>query len=89
MMTSYKETQLIEHHILNQLNVEDRLVFDARLLIDRTLRENVFFQKQVYQLVKLFNRRKVKRQVERIHEKIFSDLTKVEFQQTVLKFFNP
>ena len=89
MMTSFKEIQQAEHYIFGQLNIEDRLLFEAQLLVNPGLRANVFFQKKVYHLVKLFNRRKMKRELETIHSQIFNDPIKTEFQQSVLKFFNP
>ena len=89
MTTSFKDIQQAERYLLGQMSTEDRLVFEAQLLINPTLRMNVFFQKKVYHIIKLFTRREVKLHMEIIHDRIFNDPSKADVQQTILKFFNP
>lgn len=86
-MTSFKEIQHAEQYIFGKLNTEERLLFEAQLLINPTFRKNVFFQKKVYNLIKLFGRRKMKHELDTIHDQIFSDPEKTAFQQNILKLF--
>lgn len=89
MTTSFEEIQRAEEYILAQLSTEDRLVFEAQVLTNPALRMDVYFQKKVYQILRLFTRRDIKQQLEMMHERIFNDPAKADFKQSILKFFNP
>jgi hypothetical protein len=63
-------------------------VFQARLLTDPQLRLNLFIQKKILLLVKLFHRKKLKHEAEAVFRGIFSDPEKKDFQQSILQLFN-
>lgn len=88
MRTSLNEIKQTEEYLHRQLITEEALVFEARLLTNPLLRLNVLAQKKVYQLIKQYWRKKLKREAEQLSERLFSDSGKREFQSTIKNLFN-
>jgi len=87
MRTSLNDIQKIENYLGGKLNSNESLVFQARLLIDPVLKLNVYVQQKVYSILLLYHRRKLKEEAEIVHQRIFSDPQKVDFQQAILQRF--
>jgi len=87
MMTSLNNTRLIEKYILGTLSSKDKLVFEARLLLNPMLRMDLHFQKKTYKLIKMYHREKLKDELETLNQRIFSDPDKIIFQQNIFKLF--
>ena len=88
MMTSPSDTEQIERYILGDLSPEEGLVFHARLLTDPLLCLRVRLQKKTYKLVRAYARKKVKAEMEAVHQELFLDPAKATFHQKILQFFN-
>jgi hypothetical protein len=78
---------LIEKYLHGTLPAGDKLVFEARLLLNRALRVDLYFQKKVYSLVKMYQRKKVKEELEILHRQIFNNQNNVVFQQSIYQLF--
>jgi hypothetical protein len=52
------------------------------------LREEVQWQKEAYLLVRLYNRKKIREQLEEIHQMLMSDRHKTVFQIKINQIFN-
>jgi hypothetical protein len=89
MKTSLTDTIRTERFLRGELADDDRLAFNARLLVDQELRRNLFFQRMVHRLVALYHRRKLKAQLEGVHERLLNDPASVSFRESVIKYFNP
>lgn len=87
MRTSLNDIRQTERYLQGQLSPEDRLVFEARLMLSPFLRTNLFFQKKVYELVKFYHRKKLKEEIDTVQHSLFNDPEKVVFQQTVYRIF--
>lgn len=87
MKTLLNDTKLIEGYITNTLKVDERLVFEARLILEPWLRYNIMIQKKLHHLVKHYGRRKLKNQLESIHHRLFNDPSRIEFQKRIFKMF--
>jgi hypothetical protein len=88
MRPSLAEIEQIEKFIFGELRGEKKLLFEANILTRPEMLQNVNVQKRVYQLVRSFFRRKLKYQMESLHQEIFRDPKHRDFQQNILKIFN-
>jgi hypothetical protein len=87
MKTSWNNAQAIEHYLSGALSTAGALLFRARLLTNPDLRIKVAQQKKAYALVQLYGRKKFKSRLEAMHQQLFSDPEKKNFQQEVLQYF--
>ena len=87
MRTSISEIIRAERFLTGELQPQDKLSYEARLIIDKEARENLFFHKMLHRLVRLYDREKMKRRIGQIHDRLFEDPAKAVFQDSVLKHF--
>ncbi|HPH20459.1 MAG TPA: hypothetical protein PLE32_16840 [Haliscomenobacter sp.] len=87
MKTSWTDTILIEKYLHGGLDPLARQVFKARMLQSPRLRLRMYFQKKAYTLVKLYHRKKLKEEMEILHQQLVSDPAKSGFQQSILRIF--
>jgi hypothetical protein len=86
-MKTLHETKEIDRYLLDKLNPASRLLFEARLLIDPTLKLRLECQRRVYSIVRGSGRRQMKSEVARIHHHLFNDPASREFQSNVFQLF--
>ena len=87
MRTSLIETKQIEAHLLQLSNPGDALVFEAKLLLDDELHEKLQWQKETYRQAMLYGRKQLKKEIEAVHQKLFSDNEHKSFSQKIKSFF--
>ncbi len=87
MKTSRNNTRLIEKYLHGELTAAERLAFEAQLLVRPALRVDLYFQKKTYRLVRLYHRKKMKEELEMLHQQVFSDPEKMAFQQRIHQIF--
>lgn len=88
MMTSWNETKQIEAHILGMANTGDALVFGAKLMLDNDLANKVIWQQQAYDTIQQFGRRQLKKEIETIHQKLFTQPEHISFAQKIRLLFS-
>ena len=89
MRTSLNEIQQIERYIQQELPIEDTLVFDAKAIINPSLRRNLFLQKKIHELLRYYHRRKLKSEMEKIHHRVFHDPANATFRRNIIQLFTP
>lgn len=87
MRTSLNEIKLIDEHLLNNGSTENRLLFDAMLILNPSLQEQVTWQQNAHVMVQQYSRRKLKAEIETVHQKLFNDNQHTSFRQKILRFF--
>ena len=87
-MKTLRETKEIDRYLLGKMSIASRLLFEARLLIDPTLKLRVEWQQRLYSIIKGSGRRQMKSEVARIHYQLFSDPDKHDFQTNVFQLFS-
>ena len=87
MKTSFPDIITTEKYLRRELDGQETLLFKARLLVSEEWRANTYFQKMVYRLVHIYHRRKIKAQVNAVHERLLKDPAKASFSTEVLSFF--
>jgi hypothetical protein len=88
MRTSLNEITEIENYLDSKADAADSLVFEAKMLAQPQLRLHVHLQRKISRLVQLFHRKKTKQDLQKIHQQLFADPEKAEFQQKILHLFN-
>jgi hypothetical protein len=88
MRTSLNEIKLIDGHIFNQGGHEDALLFDAMLLLDPELPEKIMWQKNAHAIVQQYGRKKIKAEIEIVHQKLFNEHVHHTFKQKILSLFS-
>lgn len=73
MKTSLVETKLLDDHITGHLTGGEKLLFEARMIIDPVLRLNIHMQRKLYKLVKAYSRREVRSEVTCVEKKLFQN----------------
>ena len=87
MKISNKKTVLIEKFLQGRMKPSERLLFEARMIVDHELNERVSLQRATYSVIKIFSRRKLKQEIESIHKELFQSPDRLDFQQNILKLF--
>ncbi len=87
MKTSLTETKQIEAHLFQTLG-EEALVFEARLILEPGLYEKTVWQQKTYALVQDYGRRKLRAELEAVHQKLFSEVQHETFRQKILRIFS-
>lgn len=86
-MRSFADTATIERFIFGEMSAAERLLFEARLLLDPSLRMAVKDQQRVYRAVRLYGRRKLKLEIEGIHRRLFSSEADFTYRENILDLF--
>jgi hypothetical protein len=87
-MKTLREIEDIERYLLDQLEPQSKLLFEARLLVDPLLKIRVQWQRKIHAIVRRSGRRQLKMEVERIHRQLFADPSRRQFQQKILQLFS-
>nr|WP_288810647.1 hypothetical protein [uncultured Sphingobacterium sp.] len=87
MTTSWNETQQIETHLMGETDPGNSLLFDAQLLLDEDLASKVIAQQKAYCVIKQFGRKQLKKEIEVIHQTLFSQPRHIRFSQKVRRLF--
>ena len=80
-------TILIENYLLGELEPADKLVMDAKLLLDAELRDKTEWQQRTYALVKTYSRASLKKEINAVHKKMFSETRFESFRKKINNIF--
>lgn len=86
MKTSLNETRKIERGVLSG-GQGDKLLLEAGMILDPTLRERVVWQQRAYEMIKLYGRKKLRMEIEGVHQKLFHSPEHSSFRQKIYQFF--
>ena len=82
------EIKLIDDHIFKMAAPEEALLFDAFLILDPGLPDKILWQKNVHKAVLQYSRKKLKTEIESVHQKLFSEPVHQSFRQRILGMFS-
>lgn len=82
------DTARIDHYLLGQLSPEDRLLFEARLLIDDELAEKTALQQRLHRVVTNSARRQLKREITAAGRHVFEHRDHTPFQALIRRIFS-
>lgn len=88
MKTSLNELRLIEAHLLGGGAPQERLLVEARLILQPELRQSLHWQQKTHELVRQYGRQQLKKEMEQVHQELFSPATAhPSFREKILKLF--
>jgi len=87
MRTSLSEIRQIDEYLFNQAAAGDALVFNARLVLDPELKYKVLWQKKAHFFVQQYSRKKLRDEIEAVHQQLFSGPAHRSFRQRILSLF--
>lgn len=87
MKTSWNDTRQIDAHIAGEMHAEDALVFEARLLLEPELADNVLWQQKTHAIIKNYGRRQLLNEIEAVHQKLFTVPAHRSFSQRIRQLF--
>jgi len=88
MRTSLNEIKLIDDHIFNQGTHEDALLFDVMLILDPGLSNQIMWQKKAHAIVQQYGRKKLKAEIEMVHQRLFTEPVNQTFREKILSLFS-
>jgi hypothetical protein len=87
MRTSLNEIQEAESFLLNNMQPGQSLLFQAKMITNPILMLNVKLQAKVMEAALLFHRRKLKSEIQSIHNKLITDPYSTDFRLRINKIF--
>jgi hypothetical protein len=87
MRISLNNIREIERYIEGTMDRNDAVLFEERMRSDSLLRLNVSLQEKVLAIIRMYHRKRLKMELEEVHERIFNDPGKVTFKERVMEIF--
>lgn len=87
MRTSLNSIQLTEEYINGQLPTGDKLLFEAKMLLDHNMLTDVKAQRQAVELVKQYGREQLRAEIETVHQTLFNNKQHRTFARRVMGLF--
>ena len=87
MRASLNEIREIEGYLTGALAPEDRLLLEARALIDVKLRQNISAQGKLMELLRLYRHMKMRVQLQEIHSEMLRDPSRSLWRESILNYF--
>lgn len=88
MRTSFRDIVLTEQYLNGKMAGEEAAVFQARLLVDRALKQDMIFHRLLHRLVQLYHRKKLRQEIHSVHQHLFRAHSNDTFQNSIRKIFN-
>ncbi|QKJ29126.1 hypothetical protein HQ865_04940 [Mucilaginibacter mali] len=87
MRTSLNKLQEIEQYLIREGDIADRLVFEARTIVDVDLAGEVSLQKETYAVISQYGRRRLKAELDAVHQQLFTLSRYQSFREKILGLF--
>ena len=72
MRTSLSEIAETEAYLMHKCDPDEKLLVDAKLLINPVLRSNTMLQKAIYEAIKFWSRKQMKRELQQIQTNLLN-----------------
>jgi hypothetical protein len=73
MRNQLHEIENIDNYLLNKLGDPDKFLFETKLIIDRELKINMFFQRRAHYVIRWFGRNEKKKQLHSIFNRVMNN----------------
>jgi hypothetical protein len=67
------DIQETELYLLNRMDAPDRLLFEAKMIVDPQLKINAVYQRKTYAIIRWFARRQQKNRLNSVYDSVMSD----------------
>ncbi len=87
MKTSLFETEQIEKYLLKKMPQEESLVFEARLLLDPNLKNNISAQLSAYSIIDKFGRKSLRAEIVGVQNQFLNDPLNLTVREKLKRIF--
>ncbi|WP_374949034.1 hypothetical protein [Mucilaginibacter sp.] len=87
MRTSLLKIKEIDDHLQGQLPPQDAVLFEARLLLDAELADQLHWHKQTLAAANRYGRTNLRNLIENVHQQLFTQPAHSGFRQKILQLF--
>ncbi|MCS3796971.1 hypothetical protein [Niastella sp. OAS944] len=88
MRTSLNDIKHIDDYLLQYAGKADRALFEARLILQPALQENLAWQQKTYDIIEQYSRRRLKEEIESVHQQLFTEPEHISFRSKILGIFS-
>ena len=88
MRTSLNDIKHIDDYLLQYAGKSDRALFEDRLILQPALQENLAWQQKTYDIIKQYSRRRLKEEIESVHQQLFTEAEHIPFRKKILAIFS-
>ncbi|TRX52177.1 hypothetical protein FNH22_22415 [Fulvivirga sp. M361] len=88
MRTSLNEIERIENYLLQKNDPSQHLRFEVSLMCSGELREKVSQQRELYEHIRCYGRKKLIEEIEEVHQRLFKEPEYIRFKNKILNIFN-
>lgn len=85
MRTSLNEIKAIEDHLLGHADTGSSLVFQANMILNAGLRDQVHSQHAAYKVVQVYGRKQIRAEIEAVHQALMDRPD--NFMQKIIRLF--
>lgn len=87
MRTSLIETREIENYIFHASGDENRLLSEAKAIIQPQFAEKIQWQRKAYHTIQQYARLQLKNEINAVHQKLFEGPEHRSFRQNIMRLF--
>ncbi len=87
MRTSLNKIKLIDDYLSDNMPVADALLFEANILLNAELADDVTFQKQTHSVIKLYGRQSIRAEISAVQHKLNTGAQHQGFRQRIANLF--
>ena len=87
MRTSLNNIQLVDDYLLGIATPQDSLLLQAKVIINPSLNDEIYWHKQTHGLVQQYGRKQLRAEIEAVHNQLFTRTEHLSFRQSILRFF--
>lgn len=87
MRTSLNEIREIDRYLQGEMGEFEAMEFGGKVRRDPVLQLNVMLQGKVMALIKVYHRKRLKAEMEEVHERLVSDPLKATWRERLLGLF--
>ena len=88
MRTSLNEIKNIEDHLFLTAERGDTVLFEAKLLLQPGLKQNVSVQQMIYELIRQYSRKQLRAEIENVHKQFFEKPVHNDFATRIRRYFS-
>jgi hypothetical protein len=88
MRTSLNNIKAIDDHIFGYNAPGDALLFEARLILNSGLRDDVQQQQNTYAVIQQYSRKQLKAEITAVQQKLATEPVHHGFMQRIINLFN-
>ena len=87
MRTSLNKIKLIDDYLSDNMPVADSLLFEANILLNAELADDVALQKQIHKVIRVYGRQSIKAEIAAARYKLNTEAKYGSFMQRIADLF--